>query len=78
MTLWMTGASTPELPAYTTYDWVGGTIAAVSAGTNGVTLLTLESNLSGTRSVSLPATVAVYENNMLSTTSALKVGQYAR
>lgn len=67
-----------ELPAYTTYDWVGGTIAAVSAGTNGVTLLTLESNLSGTRSVSLPATVAVYENNMLSSTSALKVGQYAR
>ena len=67
-----------ELPAYTTYDWVGGTITAVSAGTNGVTLLTLESSLSGTRSISLPTSVAVYENNMLSSTSALKVGQYAR
>ena len=67
-----------ELPAYTAYEWVGGTIAAVTTGNNGITLLTLESPLSGTRSISLPTTVKVYENNMLASVGSLKVGQYAR
>ena len=67
-----------ELPAYTDYDWVGGTVAAVSTSTSGVTLLTLSSVVSGTRSVSLPADVEIYENNMLATSDALKVGSYAR
>lgn len=67
-----------ELPAYTDYEWVGGTIAAVTNAGNGVTLLTLNSDLSGTQSISLPAGVQIYENNMLSTTSALRAGQYAR
>ena len=67
-----------ELPAYTDYDWVGGTVAAVSTSTSGVTLLTLSSVVSGTSSVSLPADVEIYENNMLATSDALKVGSYAR
>ena len=67
-----------ELPGYTDYDWVGGTIAAVSTGSSGVTLLTLTSVVSGTRSISLPADAEIYENNMLSSADALKVGSYAR
>ena len=67
-----------ELPAYTDYEWVGGTIAAVTAGGSGSTLLTLSSELTGTTSISLPSGTAIYENNMLSTTAALREGQYAR
>ena len=67
-----------ELPAYTDYKWVGGTIAAVTSGGSGTTLVTLNSEITGTTSISLPADVKIYENNMLSTTSALRVGQYAR
>ena len=57
---------------------MGGTIAAVSTGSSGVTLLTLTSVVSGTRSISLPADAEIYENNMLSSADALKVGSYAR
>lgn len=67
-----------ELPAYTDYKWVGGTIAAVTSGGSGTTLVTLNSEITGTTSISLPADVKIYENNMLSTASALRVGQYAR
>lgn len=67
-----------ELPAYTDYKWTGGTIAAVTAGGSGSTLLTLNNELTGTSTVSLPSDVKIYENNMLSDSSALRVGQYAR
>lgn len=67
-----------ELPAYTDYKWVGGTIAAVTSGGSGTTLVTLNSEITGTTSISLSDDVKIYENNMLSTTSALRVGQYAR
>lgn len=67
-----------ELPAYTANDWVGGTIAAASTGSGDVTTLTLTSEFSGARALSLPAGVPIYENNMLASRSALKVGQYAR
>lgn len=67
-----------ELPAYTTNDWVGGIIAAVTAGEKDVVLLTLNSDFSGTKALSLPSSVKIYDNNMLAAKSALKVGQYAR
>lgn len=67
-----------ELPAYTDYAWTGGTIAAVTSGGSGTTLLTLNSDITGTISISLPSDVKIYENNMFSGTSALRVGQYAR
>ena len=67
-----------ELPAYTDYSWIGGTIAAVTAGGSGTTLLTLNSEITGTTSVSLPSDVKIYENNLFSVTSALRGGQYAR
>ena len=67
-----------ELPAYTDYQWVGGTIAAVTSGGSGTTLVTLSSEITGTNSISLSSGVKIYENNMLSDSSALRVGQYAR
>lgn len=67
-----------ELPAYTTTDWVGGVItAAVSAG-GGKTQLSLNSDLSGAKSVTLFPDVKIFENNMRTTTSALQAGKYAR
>lgn len=41
---------------------------------SGVVWLTLSNELSGARTISLPAGVEIYENNMLTTSSALKVG----
>ncbi|MEL4861636.1 S-layer homology domain-containing protein [Pseudoflavonifractor phocaeensis] len=67
-----------ELPEYTTYDWQGGTIAAVTSSADGAIILTLSSDISGNRSYSLPSTVKIYEDNMLTTSTALKTGQYVR
>lgn len=67
-----------ELPAFTDYEWVGGVITSVGAAGDGGTLLTLENPLSGTLSISLPASIMIYENNMLTNVSALRTGQYAR
>lgn len=67
-----------ELPAYTDYQWVGGVIDAVSATSGGATLLTITGNLTGTFSISVPANVPVYENNIRTTSSALRAGQYVR
>ena len=67
-----------ELPAYTTYDWTGGVISTVTAGENGSVILTLNSDLTGLATITLPSNVRVYENNMLTGTTALRVGQYAR
>ena len=69
-----------DLPEYTKYDYAQGAIAAVSNGSNGITLLTLNNDLTGLTdtSVSLPADVSVYENNMLTSTNALKAGRHAR
>lgn len=67
-----------ELPAYTDYAWTGGVISTVTTGENGTVILTLNSDLTGAATVTLPSTVQVYENNMLTDTSALRAGQYAR
>lgn len=68
-----------ELPAYTTYDWVGGVITSVDVSTSNVTKLTLETSFSGQQTVTL-ATGAVIrdESNMKTTGGALKPGVYAR
>ena len=67
-----------ELPNYTTNDWVGGTITSVSATSGGGLLLTLNSDFSGAKSVSLPADVKIYENNMITSSTALQAGKYVR
>lgn len=66
-----------EVPAYADNMWYGGVITSATTGSNGVTLLAYTS-LSGAKTVSLPSTVPIYENNMLTSASALKAGQYAR
>ena len=41
-------------------------------------ILTLASDISGTRSFSLPSSAKIFDDNMLTSTSALKTGQYVR
>ena len=67
-----------ELPAYTDYQWVGGVIDAVGSTSTGATLLTITGNLTDTFSISVPATVPIYENNIRTTPTALRAGQYVR
>ncbi|MEA4955422.1 MAG: S-layer homology domain-containing protein [Pseudoflavonifractor sp.] len=67
-----------ELSEYTSYSWQAGTISAVTAAGDGATVLTLTSDFQGTRSYSIPSAAKIYENNMLTTFSALKTGQYVR
>lgn len=67
-----------ELPAYTDNTWSGGVIVSVTDTGGGTSLLALSSDLSGAKSIPLPASVQIYKNNMLTTASALKVGDYAR
>ncbi|MCI8651822.1 MAG: S-layer homology domain-containing protein [Oscillospiraceae bacterium] len=69
---------TAELSEYTTYDWKAGTITNVTSAADGTVILTLTSELSGTQSFSLPSNVKIYDDNMLTTSTALKSGQYAR
>lgn len=67
-----------ELPAYTSYPWTGGVITALSAGSDGSVTATVASELSGQTVLTLPAGTAVYENNIRTTLSALRTGQYLR
>lgn len=67
-----------ELPAYTSYTWTGGTITSVSTASDGTTAMVLSSNISGVTSLTLPASAPIYENNMRTTPTALRQGQYVR
>ena len=67
-----------ELSEYTTYDWRGGTISTVTSAADGSVILALQSEVSGTQSYAIPATAKIYKDNMLSSSTALKAGQYAR
>lgn len=67
-----------ELPAYTSYAWTGGTITSVSTASDGTTAMVLSSNITGVTSLTLPASAPIYENNMRTTPSALRQGQYVR
>lgn len=67
-----------ELPGYTDYDWTGGVITSVTEGKEGATILTLEDDLLGEQSVTVPFKAAIYDNNMESDADALKTGSYVR
>lgn len=67
-----------ELSEYTTYDWKGGVISNVTTAADGTVILTLTSELTGTQSFSLPSDVKIYDDNMLTSSTALKSGQYVR
>lgn len=71
--------TSPDLPAYTDYAFRQGVIASATE-TNGVIQLTLNSDLTGAAigTTTLPANVKIYENNMETTSSALKNGRHAR
>lgn len=70
---------TAELPAYTDYNWVSGTISAVAETAGGGVAVTLTSPLTDTsQAYTLPSGVRIYDDNMLTTVSALKRGQFAR
>lgn len=68
-----------DLPEYDDYDFTQGTIAAVTQGDSGVVVLTVNHDLTGaTSSISLPADVDLYENNMEAASNSLKAGKHAR
>lgn len=71
--------TSPDLPEYTDYAFRQGVIASATE-TNGVIQLTLNSDLTGAAigTITLPANVKIYENNMETTSSALKNGRHAR
>lgn len=72
--------TSPDLPAYTDYAFQQGTIAVTPNDTGSVILLNLNSDLTGAPigAISLPSDVTIYENNMESTSTALKAGRHAR
>ena len=71
--------TSPDLPAYTDYAFRQGVISSTTE-TNGTIQLSLNSDLTGAAigTVTLPANVTIYENNMEPTSSALKNGRHAR
>ena len=67
-----------ELPDYTDYEWQAGTIVSATSNSKNVILLTLNSDLSGSYTISLPADTPIYENSMLVDSALLQAGTYAR
>lgn len=68
-----------ELSEYTDYDWAGGVITSVTAGTDNGVILTLRSEAAETsQSYVVPATAKIFKDNMTTSSSALKTGQYVR
>lgn len=71
--------TSPDLPEYTDYAFRQGIISSATE-TNGTIQLSLNSDLTGAAigTITLPANVTIYENNMETTSSALKNGRHAR
>ncbi|MEG0754765.1 MAG: S-layer homology domain-containing protein [Oscillospiraceae bacterium] len=67
-----------ELPRYTTYKWDAGYITDTSAGTDGAAILALKSDITGAKSITVPAAAMIYQDNRSVERTALKVGAYAR
>lgn len=66
-----------DLPDYTDYDFQAGTITKVERVTGG-TRLTLNSEISGTKTVTVPRDADVYAYNRAVDHTDLRTGQYAR
>ena len=71
--------TSPDLPEYTDYAFRQGVISS-AIESNGIIQLSLSSDLTGAAigTITLPANVTIYENNMVTTASALKSGRHAR
>ena len=66
-----------ELPNYTDYEWQAGTIVSATSSSKNVIHLTLNSDLSGSYTISLPVDTPIYENSMLVDSALLQTGTYA-
>lgn len=67
-----------ELSEYTDYPWVAGRITNVTTELDGGMILTLESDISGTRTCRIPVEAKIYEDNILADVSFLRNGKYVR
>lgn len=68
-----------ELPDFTEYDWLSGTVASITTSDLGVTVVTLDNGFEmDMQAVALPSQVKVYENNMETELKAIKTGSFLR
>ncbi len=69
-----------ELSEYTDHDWAAGTVVSLDSQLSDSFKLTLQSEISGTRTYDLPGKVNIYRNNMRITDNvkSLAVGDYVR
>ncbi|MEG1578456.1 MAG: S-layer homology domain-containing protein [Oscillospiraceae bacterium] len=67
-----------ELPGYTTYKWDAGYITDTAAGNEGAAVLSLKSDITGAKTITLPYDAKVYQDNRSVERTALKVGAFAR
>ena len=67
-----------ELPEYTDYNWEAGIIVSAAAGAKDKINLVLKSDISGDKTISIPAATPIYENSMLVESKLLVNGTYAR
>lgn len=68
-----------ELPDFTDYKWLSGTVAAVTTSDLGVTVITLDDGFQQEmQAVAVPASVNIYLNNMKAELKDLKTGIYVR
>lgn len=68
-----------ELPQFTDYKWMAGTVEAITVSDTGLTVLTLDNGFDQEmQAVALPADIPVYENNMKADRKTLKEGAFVR
>ncbi len=68
-----------ELPAFTQYNWIAGTVDSVTIGDTGITVLTLGNGWDTERkAVALAPSVPIYENNMKTEQKSITEGAFVR
>lgn len=67
-----------ELPRYTTYPWTSGVVVDVDVTDNGDRLLYLNSEITGSQTVTLPSDTKIYQYNKEDQFKALKAGSFAK
>ncbi len=68
-----------ELPDFTEYNWMAGTVSAITTSDLGVTVISLDNGFNTElQAVAIPTSVNIYENNMRADLKSVKVGSYVR
>lgn len=68
-----------ELAQFTGYNWMAGTVEALTVSDTGLTVLTLDDGFNQEmQAVALPMSATIYENNMKTERKALKEGAFVR